>query len=62
MKYAHSIRASGNDLLLLINDIPGSSRIEAGRVEITFEPVSLPGVLETLMRTFSRWPSRSDSA
>ena len=39
--YADSILKSGNHLLNLVNDILDMARIEAGRLSLSFEPVSL---------------------
>jgi CheY-like chemotaxis protein/signal transduction histidine kinase len=52
VKYASTIYSSGNDLLVLINDILDLSRIEAGRMELQVETVDLPRTLESLRRTF----------
>ncbi len=52
MKYAATIYSSGNDLLVLINDILDLSRIEAGRMELQVEVVDLPRTIESLKRTF----------
>ncbi|MCY1019468.1 response regulator [Pyxidicoccus sp. MSG2] len=52
VKFAQTISSAGNDLLALINDILDLSRIEAGKVEIQPEVVSLPRFVENLSRTF----------
>lgn len=52
VRFASTILASGNDLLLLINDILDLSRIEAGHLEIKRERVTLGSVLESLKETF----------
>jgi len=52
VKYAQAIHASNNDLLLLINDILDLSKIEAGHVDLTVEPLDLSEVLERLRATF----------
>ncbi len=45
-EYSHDIHASGQHLLMLINEILDLSRVEAGRYDLKEESVSLPGVVE----------------
>jgi PAS domain S-box-containing protein len=48
--YAADIHASGQHLLALITDILDMSRIEAGRFELTLEPIALAPLLEESLR------------
>ena len=52
-EYCNDIHASGQHLLMLINEILDLSRVEAGRYELKEEPVSLPGVVEDCCRLLS---------
>jgi CheY-like chemotaxis protein len=52
VKYASTIYSSGNDLLLLINDILDLSRVEAGRIELHLEPVEPSRIVEALEQSF----------
>ncbi len=50
IEYANDIRRSGQFLLDVINDILDMSKIEAGRVDLEIESISLPGLVEEVMR------------
>jgi signal transduction histidine kinase/DNA-binding response OmpR family regulator/CHASE3 domain sensor protein len=52
VKFAQTISSAGNDLLTLINDVLDLSRIEAGKIELAPETVSIPRLLESLIKTF----------
>ncbi|MEO7114712.1 MAG: response regulator [Caldimonas sp.] len=52
VKFAQTISSAGNDLLTLINDILDLSKIEAGQVEVSVEPVLLARVADGLRQTF----------
>ncbi|MGN6422142.1 MAG: response regulator [Asticcacaulis sp.] len=52
VKFARTIQSSGNDLLVLINDILDLSKIEAGQMDIRPEAVSLQRLLRDMERTF----------
>ena len=52
-EYSNDIHASGQHLLMLINEILDLSRVEAGRYELKEEPVSLPAVVEDCCRLLS---------
>lgn len=47
-EYLSKIKASGEHLLSLINDVLEMSRIESGKIELSEEPVHLPEILENL--------------
>jgi CheY-like chemotaxis protein len=52
VQFAETIRAAGNDLLALINDILDLSKIEAGRMEVHPESVTTKQLVDDLLRMF----------
>ena len=52
IEYARTIHSAGSDLLTLINDILDLSKVEAGKMEIHFEEVSLTDLVETIELKF----------
>ena len=52
VKFARNIYSAGNDLLELINDILDLSKIEARKVDVTRESISLLQLVESLDQTF----------
>jgi signal transduction histidine kinase/HAMP domain-containing protein len=58
--YAEVIHSAGSDLLQLINDILDLSKVEAGKMDIHPEPVSLHQLLEYVQATFRPVASERD--
>ena len=52
VEYASTIHSSGNDLLVLINQILDLSKIESGRLQVEVGPVDLRDVAAALERMF----------
>jgi signal transduction histidine kinase/CheY-like chemotaxis protein/methyl-accepting chemotaxis protein len=52
VEYAQTIQSAGSDLLSLINDILDLSKVEAGKMELNLEALSLSDLIETLEQKF----------
>ena len=51
-EYARTIHSAGSDLLTLINDILDLSKVEAGKMELHLEEVSIADLIETIEQKF----------
>lgn len=52
LEFAKTINMAGKDLLRLINDILDLSKVEAGKIELSFETVNLKELCQYVERTF----------
>ncbi|EDN68471.1 Response regulator receiver protein [Beggiatoa sp. PS] len=52
LEYAQTIHSAGSDLLKLINDILDLSKVEAGKIEIHLEEISLTDFIEIIKQKF----------
>ena len=52
VEYAQTVHNAGSDLLILINEILDLSKVEAGKIEVNIEAVSLMPLLEKVAQKF----------
>jgi signal transduction histidine kinase/HAMP domain-containing protein/ActR/RegA family two-component response regulator len=60
VEYASVIRASGKDLLGLLNDILDLAKVESGTVVVEMAELSLPELRDTLLREFEQVAASKD--
>lgn len=53
-RYVSAIAASGKTLLTIINDILDLSKLEAGKLELQYEPLNLHHLIEEIIQIFSQ--------
>jgi len=53
LQFIQAIRSSGRSLLSLINDILDLSKIQAGKIELHFEPVSMDDIINEISKVFT---------
>ncbi|MDM8562057.1 response regulator, partial [Candidatus Marithioploca araucensis] len=52
VEYARTMHSAGSDLLTLINEILDLSKVEAGKIDLHFEDISLADLIDTLNKKF----------
>lgn len=52
-KYLRSVKSGGRSLLTIINDILDLSKIEAGKMELHYEPVHINNLIDEISQIFS---------
>lgn len=60
VKYAHTIRAAGNDLLALINDVLDLSKVESGHMELRPETLQVNDLIAILRAMFEPLASQKN--
>lgn len=61
-RYARNISNSGKDLLNIINDILDLSKIEAGKMILNYEEVSLRQTVDEIIKTLTPLASKKDQS
>lgn len=59
-RYAENISKSGSHLLDVINDVLDISRLELGNIELYYETVDIPGVIEEVQRVLSSFAAEKN--